>query len=107
MQMTSAFLASAMIVVGPTITEAAGVTPEHVGDLSAIGAFGTMLFLAGGGPLLGRFGPVRLLQRGTLLAACALGLALTGWRPAMLIASLLVGIGYCPSPPGGSDSLHL
>ncbi|HEX3500481.1 MAG TPA: MFS transporter [Stellaceae bacterium] len=106
MQMTSAFLASAMVVVGPTITEAAGVTPEHIGDLSAIGAFGTMLFLAGGGPLLAHFGPVRLLQLGTLLAALALGLALTGWWPAMLAAALLVGVGYGPSPPAGSDILQ-
>jgi MFS family permease len=106
MQMTSAFLASAMIVVGPTITEAAGVTPEHVGDLSALGAFGTMLFLAGGGPLLARFGPVRLLQLGTLVAALALGLALTGWWPGMLAAALLIGVGYGPSPPAGSDILQ-
>jgi MFS family permease len=106
MQMTSAFLVSAMVVIGPTITEAAGVTPEHIGDLSATGAFGTMLFLAGGGPLLARFGPVRLLQLGTLLAALALGLALTGWWPGMLAAALLVGIGYGPSPPAGSDILQ-
>ncbi len=98
MQMTSAFLMNAMVVVGPTVTAAAGVTPEHVGDLSAIGAFGTMLFLAGGGPLLARFGPVRLLQLGTLLAAMALGFALTGWWPALLAAALL--------PPAGSDILQ-
>ena len=106
MQATSAFLLSAMAVLGPTLTEAAGVRPDRIGDLAAIGAFGTMLFLAGGGPLLACFGAVRLLQLGTLLAACALGLALTGWWPAMLIASLLVGIGYGPSPPAGSDILH-
>jgi MFS family permease len=106
MQATSAFLLSAMAVLGPTLTEAAGVRAERIGDLAAIGAFGTMLFLAGGGPLLARFGAVRLLQLGTLLAACALGLALTGWWPAMLTASLLVGIGYGPSPPAGSDILH-
>jgi len=78
MQMISAFLLSAMVVVGPVITEAAGVKPENIGDLSAISAFGTMLFLAGGGPLLARFGPVRLLQLGTIVAAASLGLAMTG-----------------------------
>jgi MFS family permease len=106
MQMTSSFLTSAMVVVGPTITQFAGVTPEHIGDLSAIGAFGTMLFLAGGGPFLTRFGPVRLLQLGALLAAAALGLALTGWWPALLAAALLIGVGYGPSPPAGSDILQ-
>ena len=106
MQMTSAFLLSALVVVGPTITAAAGVSPEHIGELSAISAFGTMLFLAGGSPLLVRFGPVRLLQMGTILAALALGLALTGWWPAMLAAALLIGVGYGPSPPAGSDILQ-
>jgi MFS family permease len=106
MQMTSSFLVSAMVVLGPTITEVAGVTPEHIGDLSAIGAFGTMLFLAGGGPFLTRFGPVRLLQLGTLLASAALGLALTGWWPALLAAALLIGVGYGPSPPAGSEILQ-
>src|SRR3954453_14867039 len=105
MQMTSAFLVSAMVVIGPTVTQAAGVTPEHVGDLSAIGAFGTMLFLAGGAPLPARFGPVRLLQLGTLLAALALGLALTGWWPGMLAAALLVGVGYGRTPAPGTDIL--
>ncbi len=106
MQATSAFLLSAMAVLGPTLTEAAGVRAERIGDLAAVGAFGTMVFLAGGGPFLARFGPVRLLQLGTLVAAGALGLALTGWWPAMLMASLLVGVGYGPSPPAGSDILH-
>jgi MFS family permease len=106
MQMTSAFLLSAMVVIGPTITAAAGVSPEHVGALSAIGAFGTMLFLAGGGPLLERFGPVRLLQTGVIVAALSLGLAMIGWWPAMLLASLLIGMGYGPSPPAGSDILQ-
>src|SRR5260221_5792251 len=106
MQMISAFLLSAMVVVGPVITETAGVKPENIGDLSAIGALGKMLFLAGGGPLLTRFGPVRLLQLGTILAAASLGLAMTGWWPAMLAAALLIGIGYGPSPPAGSDILQ-
>src|SRR6266851_661155 len=106
MQMISAFLLSAMVVVGPVITDAAGVRPESIGDLSAVGAFGTMLFLAGGGPLLARFGPVRLLQLGTIVAAVSLGLAMTGWWPAMLAAALLIGIGYGPSPPAGSDILQ-
>src|SRR5438552_6769859 len=59
MQATSAFLLSAMTVLGPTLTEAARVRAERIGDLAAVGAFGTMVFLAGGGPFLNRFGPVR------------------------------------------------
>jgi MFS family permease len=106
MQVTSAFLTIAMPVIAPTLTAAAGVTPERVGHLTAMNSLGTMLFLVIGGPLLVRFGPVRLLQLGALLGAAALGLALIGWWPAMLLAALCTGIGYGPSPPAGSDILQ-
>jgi MFS family permease len=103
MQVTSAFLTSAMTVIGPTLTEAAGVAPERIGHLTAISSFGSMLFLMIGGPFLVRWGPVRLLQLGALAGASALVVALSGWWPTMLLASFLVGIGYGPSPPAGSD----
>jgi MFS family permease len=65
-----------------------------------------MLFLMIGGPFLVRWGPVRLLQLGALAGASALVVALSGWWPTMLLASFLVGIGYGPSPPAGSDILQ-
>ena len=106
MQVTSAFLTSAMTVIGPTLTEAAGVAPERIGHLTAISSFGSMLFLMVGVPFLVRWGPVRLLQLGALAGASALVVALSGWWPSMLLASFLVGIGYGPSPPAGSDILQ-
>jgi MFS family permease len=106
MQVTSAFLTSAMTVIGPTLTEAAGVAPERIGHLTAISSFGSMLFLMTGVPFLVRWGPVRLLQLGALAGASALLVALTGWWPTMMLASFLVGIGYGPSPPAGSDILQ-
>ncbi|HZS85203.1 MAG TPA: MFS transporter [Stellaceae bacterium] len=106
MQVTSALLTGAMPVIGPTLTAAAGVPPERIGHVTAMSAFGTMLFLVAGNPLLPRFGAVRLLQAGALLGAASLGLALLGWWPALLLAALLLGIGYGPSPPAGSDILQ-
>jgi MFS family permease len=107
MQVESAFLTSAMTVIGPTLTEVAGVPAERIGHLTAISSFGTMLFLLTGGPLLVRFGPVRLLQLGALLGAAALALAPAGgWWPSFLLASFLAGIAYGPSPPAGSDILQ-
>jgi MFS family permease len=106
MQVTSAFLTSAMTVIGPTVTTAAGVAPERIGHLAAVSSFGTMLFLVAGGPLLVRFGPVRLLQLGALLGAAALAAVPGGWWPSFVLASLLVGIAYGPSPPAGSDILQ-
>jgi len=110
MQVESAFLTIAMTVIGPTLTDAAGVPAERIGQLTAISSFGTMLFLLTGGPLLVRYGPVRLLQLGALLGAAALALSALGWSggwwPSFLAASLLVGIAYGPSPPAGSDILQ-
>jgi MFS family permease len=45
------------------------------------------------------------LQLGVVAAALGLLLALTGGWPAMLLAALLVGLGYGPAPPAGSELL--
>ncbi|MBI3706942.1 MAG: MFS transporter [Proteobacteria bacterium] len=105
MQATSAFLVRTLPVIGPVLTEAAGVRPERIGLLASITSLGTMWFLISGGPLLPRLGAARLLQIGSLLGAAGLALVLTGDWPAMMLAALLIGIGYGPSPPAGSDIL--
>jgi MFS family permease len=64
-----------------------------------------VLFFIFGGPLLVRFGPVRSLQGGAVLAAAGLLLATTGWWPLLALASLVMGVGYGPSPPAGSRIL--
>jgi MFS family permease len=106
MQVTSAFLTAALLVIGPTLTAASGVPPERIGHLAAASSLGTMLFLLAGNPLLPRFGAVRLLQAGALIGALSLGLALVAWWPAMMLAALAGGIAYGPSPPAGSDILQ-
>jgi MFS family permease len=105
MQTTVAFLSRALPVVGPVLTDAAGVPSAWIGHLSAVASAGTVWFLLGGNGLLPRFGPVRMLQAGTLLAAAAVVLSIWGTWPALLLASFLIGIGYGPSPPAGSDIL--
>lgn len=59
-----------------------------------------MFLLLGG--LLARWGPVRTLQFGAVLSALAMLVAGFGTPAALLLASLLIGIGYGPSPPAGS-----
>jgi MFS family permease len=105
MQFTASFLAIVPAVLGPIITEAAGVSPERIGHLSSAGALGTVWFLMSGTPLLRRLGPVRLLQVGAVIGAMGVLLVAAGWWPVMLLGALLVGIGYGPSPPAGSDIL--
>ncbi|MCC7427012.1 MAG: MFS transporter [Alphaproteobacteria bacterium] len=105
LQITTAFQVRVQPVIGPALTQAAGVTPEAVGHLAAMSAFGTMVFLMNGAVFLRRLGPVRLLQSGVLLAAASLALSITASWPVMLLAAFLIGYGYGPSPPAGSDIL--
>jgi MFS family permease len=106
MQTTSAFLMRALPVLGPIITEAGGVAPEQIGHLASIGSLGSVWFLLSGGPLLVRLGPARLLQIGALVGAVGLALTLTGNWIGFLLAAFLIGVGYGPSPPAGSDILQ-
>ncbi|HXA69255.1 MAG TPA: MFS transporter [Stellaceae bacterium] len=105
MQVVSAFLAQAMPVIAPTLTQAAGVPPEQVGHLSSVISLGTLWFLASGHVLLPRWGAVRVLQAGAILGAVAALLGLGGSWPAMLAAGLMIGLAYGPAPPAGSDIL--
>src|SRR5258708_39951994 len=105
MQVASAFLAQSMPVLGPTLTDAAGVTPERIGYLSALTSLGTLWFLASGHVLLGRWGAVRVLQAGGVLGAMAVLLALSGSWAAMSLSALLMGGAYGPAPPARSDVL--
>jgi hypothetical protein len=72
--------------------------PESIGNLSALIAAGTMLFLLLGSPFLARWGPVRTLQVGAVLSALAMTVAATGFAPPLMIASLLLGIGGDMTP---------
>src|SRR5512136_2863245 len=105
MQTVAAFLVRALAVMGPSVTRAAGVSPEKIGHLAGLTAAGTMGFAAMGVLFLKRFGPVRTLQLGALLGAAGmLAVASASW-PVMLLAALAIGVGYGPSPPAGSDIL--
>lgn len=105
MQTASAFLTRVFPIMGPVLTEAAGVPSESVGILASVGSAGTMWFLVAGGGLLAQLGAVRILQIGALVGASGVLIALSGGWWALMLASLLIGLGYGPSPPAGSDIL--
>lgn len=105
MQVIASFMAQSLPVVAPLLTESAGLAAEAIGQLSALNALGTVLFLAFGGPFLARFGPVRMLQAGAALSALGLLALGLGTPAAMMIAAVVLGIGYGPSPPAGSRIL--
>lgn len=105
MQATVSFVAQAIPVLGPTLTAEAGVPHERIGYLTSLVSLGSLWFLAGGGSLLTHFGPVRTLQLGALVGAFGLLFVPSGVWPIMVLAALMIGIGYGPSPPAGSELL--
>ena len=105
MQVTSTFLSQAMPVIAPSLTDAAGVAPEKIGELSSIISLGTLWFLASGHVLLPRWGSVRVLQGGAILGAVGVLVGLSGSWLALMAAALLLGLAYGPAPPAGSDIL--
>lgn len=105
MQAVASFLTRAVPVIGPALTGAAGVPAEAVGYLAAATAAGTLWALTGSAAVLPRFGALRLLQIGAGVGALGLLLTASGWWWAMLAAAFLLGAGYAPSPPAGSDIL--
>lgn len=105
MQVIASFMAQSLPVVAPLLTTSLDLAAESIGNLSALNALGTVLFLALGGPFLARLGPVRMLQVGAGLSAIGLLTLGIGTMPALAFAALLLGVGYGPSPPAGSRIL--
>jgi MFS family permease len=105
MQTVASFLDQSLPIIAPLLTAGAGIAPERIGNISSLNSAGTVLFLLFGGPLLARFGPVRTLQFGAVLASVGLLVAASGWWPALVFAALVMGMGYGPSPPAGSRIL--
>ena len=101
-QTAAAMLLFAIPVLGPVLTEMLGIAPERIGLLIAASSFGTVWFMTVGRLFLDRFGPVRSLQIGLVVAGLALlSLAVSPW-PLILLPALLVGAGYAPNAPASS-----
>jgi MFS family permease len=105
MQSIASFLDQSLPIIAPLLTARAGLAPERIGIISSLSALGVILFLVFGGPILARLGPVRMLQIGALTAVCGLAIAATGWWPLLVIAAIMMGLGYGPSPPAGNRIL--
>jgi MFS family permease len=106
MQATAAFLTRLVPTLAPAILEELHWSETAIGYLASLGTVGSILFLFAGAPLIRRAGPIRALQIGILLgvvgvAALAFPLALTA-----LLGALLIGFGYGPSTPAGSEVLQ-
>jgi len=105
LQTVTSLLAQALAVVAPLWSAELGLPPESVGPAMGLIACGTAIYLAWGGPVLARLGPLRTLQAGVLIAALA-SLGFTSGSMAMILAfALLLGLGNGPGVPAASTIL--
>ena len=96
----------AVPVLGPVVTAAAGVPAAHVGYYASAVAAGAVAFYLFGASITHRYGAVRTLQIGAVLAALSLLLVLTGAWVVILLAGLLIGIGFGANTPASAELLH-
>jgi MFS family permease len=106
LQATAAFLGRVIPTLAPAFSREFGWSETAVGYLAGLGTAGSIVFLVVGHPLIRRVGPIRVLQYG--LALGAVGAILLAWPTVALaaVASFLIGLGYGPSAPAGSDILQ-
>ncbi|WP_137128533.1 MFS transporter [Roseomonas sp. HF4] len=105
MQVAIMIAAQAIPVIGPLLTEEAGLAPETIGYLTGTAHLGTVLYLLVGGPVILRFGAVRTLQIGAAAAVCALLLATSGLAALLFLGAFVLGLGNGPTVPAGSRIL--
>lgn len=106
LQTTSSYLYNIVPTLAPIIVTATGTTQSFVGWLAAVNTLGSIAFMLAGTPLIRRFGAIRVLQAGVVLGGIGLVLFNHLSAGAILIGTLLMGLGYGPSSPAGSGILQ-
>lgn len=104
-QSVCAFASISVPILGPPLMQRAGLPAESIGAVSALSSVGICWFLATGGPMLGHFGPIRMLQIGMVcmalgVLALAFPLGFVG-----LLGAVAIGFGNGPNTPAGSQIL--
>ncbi len=105
-QSVVAFLVRMVPTLAPVLIVEAAVAPSFIGYLAAVGTVGSILFYLAGMPLIRRTGPVRIMQFGMLVAAAGTAMMALPMAAVLVLGSFLIGFGYAPSTPAGSDVLQ-
>ena len=105
-QMATAFLTRVTPTIAPAMSAELGWSDAVIGYLSSISTVGSIAFLVMGAPIMRRFGSVRALQLGLALGIFGLCFLLPPLLPVAMAGAFLIGLGYGPSSPAGSDVLH-
>jgi MFS family permease len=105
-QSVSSFLQRMPPTIAPALMDAHGLQPQMIGYFSASNICGSIAFLVMGAPLLRRYGSVRSLQIGLCLGAFGALVFMLPLTPLLVMGTVLMGLGYGPSTPAGSDILQ-
>jgi len=105
-QTAVALLTRIVPTLAPVLMAALAVGPSFIGILATAGSVGSILFYLAGMPLIRRAGSIRTLQLGMIVAALGTALLVSSLPIILIIGSVLIGIGYAPSTPAGSDLLQ-
>jgi MFS family permease len=92
--------------MAPAMAQSLGVSATLIGAYIAVVYSGAMIASLMAGPLVVRFGAIRISQLG--LVVCAAGLALLALTPALaaaFVGAFLIGVGYGPITPASSHLL--
>ena len=108
-QIYTSFAATATAVLAPEIAGAFGIDARWIGLFVGIVYAGAMLAGLASGGFIERFGSIRVSQGAVALCAAAtLAIAATPQRlpEALVLAALVMGLGYGPITPASSQLLQ-
>lgn len=106
LQTISSYIYYLSPTLAPELASSAGEPPEFIGWLVSFGTAGSMLFLLAGTPILQRLGPLRSMQAGAVVSGLGATLLLVPTVWTTILANLLIGLGYAPALPAGSELLR-
>jgi MFS family permease len=96
----------AVPAIAPAVAQSLGVSTTLIGAYIAVLYVGAMVASLMSGPVVVRYGAIRVSQIGLLV--CAAGLAMLACAPGLFVAAVgafLVGVGYGPITPASSHLL--
>src|SRR5260221_557375 len=94
LQTMAGLLLVTLPVLAPSITATANVAASRIGECSGLLFFGTLLPTLLSGPFVRRWGGVRVMQVSLTVGGVGMLLTLFGSWPAILLASIVMGVGY-------------
>ncbi len=106
MQTGAAYAFRTIPVLAPVLIGNGLISAPLVGYLSGLSWLGAMIFLIGGTPIIRGAGPDRALQIGAAMTALGIACIMVPLPITLVVASLLIGLGYGPSAPAGSSILQ-